>query len=124
QEAGHAQIGGRLERVDRGIGGEDEDLQLRPHASQTLDDVEAILVAQPEVADGEVGVERLGHGAVAVSGIADLMTLLVEKRLQSLADRHLVVDQQNLLCHTVLPERPYQWESGARAGFRTPPTGA
>src|SRR5213592_3695447 len=48
------------------------------------------------------------------------MVLLGEKRRQRFTDRHLVVDQQNLLCHTVLPEPSVGRESGAAWRFRTP----
>src|SRR5207249_9739335 len=87
-----AQIGRGLERVDRRVGGEHEDLELGPHAPESLDDVEAILAAEPEVADGEIRVEGLGHRALPVGRIAHLMALLGQKRRQRFTDRHLVVD--------------------------------
>jgi hypothetical protein len=53
-------VGRRLQRVDRRVGGEHEDLELGSHPSEPLDDVEAILGAEPEVTDREVRMESLG----------------------------------------------------------------
>jgi hypothetical protein len=83
--------------LDRGIGRHHQDERVGPDPEEAVEQVEAAWPGQLDVAEDEVGLERLGRrqGRRGVSGEGGLVPLAGEDLLQGRGEDLLVVDHQD-----------------------------